>query len=85
MILIDNFYAALYKQSVSIGDINPPGEIQYKGYTRKLFCAIHGHSIEDITFDKSEENCVDSVTHMVTMTHKGRVNHFTLITHGKGY
>ena len=83
--IIDNFYAALFTQAVRIGDINPPGEVNYKGYKRVLFCALHGHSIEDITFDKAEEDCVDTVSHFVIMTYGGKVVDSTLISHGKGY
>lgn len=81
--IIDNFYAALFSNAVAIGAINPDGELDYKGYKRKLFCSVRGKAIEDITFDKAQEDSVDSATHVVIMTHKGRVMYSNLITHSK--
>lgn len=83
--IIDNFYGALYTQAVAIGAINPPGEVNYKGYSRKLFCSVNGHSIENVIFDKAKEDCVDVVTNFVVMTHKGKVVYSNLINHRKGY
>ena len=81
--LFENFYAALYTQAAGRGEINPPGELKYKGYSRQLFCSLNGTAIEDITFSKSEENCLNCATHLVIMTHKGRVMYSNLLTHNK--
>lgn len=83
--IIDNFYGALYSQAVAVGEINPPGELEYKGYSRQLFCSMYGRAIEDVTFPKAEEDCTDCATHLVVMNGKGKVMYSNLLTHNKGY
>lgn len=83
MVIIDNFYAALYHQAVEIGTVNPPGELNYKGYKRQLFCSYQGVAMENITFSKAETTDADSATHIVIMTGKGKVLYSNLLAHNK--
>ena len=83
--IIDNYWAALYSNPVSIGDINPPGELDYKGYKRIQFCALDGQSIEEIVFPKSESKDGHTATHLVVMTSNGTVKFSQLITHNYPY
>lgn len=71
MTIIDNFYAALYTKAVRIGQINPPGEADHKGYSRKQCCFVNGRPVEDITFDKAEAK--GNITCIAIMTGKGRI------------
>ena len=79
--IIDNYWAALYSNSVPIGSVNPPGELNYKGYQRQLFCAIDNNSLEPVTFPKSQSSDAYDATHLVVMTGNGTVKFCQLLTH----
>jgi len=71
MLIIDNYYAALYTQAVRIGQINPPGEADYKGYSRQQCCFINGRAVEAIMWDKAGGS-VD-ITSIAIMTAQGTI------------
>ena len=51
--------AALFREVVVVGQVNPQGEAAYKGYQRQQFMASDQWNLDDITFPAAEEDYRD--------------------------
>lgn len=60
--VVERCEAALYDRLVRVGDVNPPGEVAYKGYRRVRFLSYGGGNLCDIAFPGSEQ---DEPVHVV--------------------
>lgn len=67
--------AALFSTEPHIGDVNPPGEVHYTGYSRVRFMVDAGASSNDkyIEFPASEQDDPVLATHAVAIDDDGRV------------
>jgi hypothetical protein len=70
---IDIYWACLFDREPAIGDINPVGEIYYKGYARVQMAALNGKNLTEIRFPASEQGREVFASHVVAVDNAGKV------------
>jgi hypothetical protein len=62
---IQNLDAALFVRVVELGEINPQGEVSYKGYRKVRFAASDTTNLEHINFPAAEDDYRDANGNMI--------------------
>lgn len=67
------YFAGLFEQDPVVGSVNPPGEVQYRGYERVPIVYHDGVNVTETWFPASQDDKVYYVSHVAILTKDGRV------------